>query len=246
MLKGDLKKQAILDTAEEMFFERGYTAVTIQDILDRLDTSKGSLYYHFESKQQILSALCAQMAQNSHDQFTAGHFTDGLDRLNAILYHALPFKNGGERMLSILLPLRDAPDESVIMDTLLREQRMLFYPDLLETLQSLRNAGKVYYRQSRLPDLMWDCYTALYRQLMRCAADIADGGKPDCVVETLECARFLWERVMDAPFGGIEILRADEALACISRAVNVIRHRTAQPESPRENTEQAPETEALS
>ena len=31
MLKGDIRKQAILDTAEALFFEKGYGKATIQD-----------------------------------------------------------------------------------------------------------------------------------------------------------------------------------------------------------------------
>ena len=50
MLKGDLRKQAILDAAEALFFEKGYAASTIQDILSALGCSKGSFYHHYESK----------------------------------------------------------------------------------------------------------------------------------------------------------------------------------------------------
>ena len=57
MLKGDIRKQAILDTAENLFFEKGYVKATIQDFLDALECSKGSFYHHFESKLQVLTEL---------------------------------------------------------------------------------------------------------------------------------------------------------------------------------------------
>ena len=62
MLKGDLKKQAIIDTAERLFFEKGYMKTTIQDFLEALDCSKGSFYHHFDSKLQVLAELCRQKA----------------------------------------------------------------------------------------------------------------------------------------------------------------------------------------
>ena len=50
MKKGDLRRQAILDTAEALFFERGYEETSVQDILDAMELSKGGFYHHFESK----------------------------------------------------------------------------------------------------------------------------------------------------------------------------------------------------
>lgn len=44
MRKGDEKRQAILDVAEKLFYTKGYEATSVQDILDVLDTSKGSFY----------------------------------------------------------------------------------------------------------------------------------------------------------------------------------------------------------
>ena len=51
MLKGELKKKKILETAEKLFFEKGYSGSTVDDLLGILQCSKGSLYHHFESKQ---------------------------------------------------------------------------------------------------------------------------------------------------------------------------------------------------
>jgi AcrR family transcriptional regulator len=47
----------ILDGARELFVERGYAGTSIRDISERVGMTKGSLYYHFESKEQLLSAL---------------------------------------------------------------------------------------------------------------------------------------------------------------------------------------------
>lgn len=41
----------------ELFFEKGYEKTTIQDILEQTQLSKGALYHHFKSKQDILEQL---------------------------------------------------------------------------------------------------------------------------------------------------------------------------------------------
>jgi AcrR family transcriptional regulator len=45
----------ILSTAAELFGERGYDAVSLEDVADRLDVTKGSLYYYFASKDELVT-----------------------------------------------------------------------------------------------------------------------------------------------------------------------------------------------
>ena len=44
----------IMDTARRLFSERGYNAVSIQDLADELGISKGNMTYHFRRKEQIV------------------------------------------------------------------------------------------------------------------------------------------------------------------------------------------------
>jgi AcrR family transcriptional regulator len=48
--------QEILTVAAELFGERGYAAVSLDDVAERLDVTKGSLYYYFASKDELVSA----------------------------------------------------------------------------------------------------------------------------------------------------------------------------------------------
>ncbi|MGL5415062.1 MAG: TetR/AcrR family transcriptional regulator [Clostridium sp.] len=48
----------ILDTSMELFLKKGYDNTTIQDIVDALgDLSKGAIYHHFKSKEDIIEAV---------------------------------------------------------------------------------------------------------------------------------------------------------------------------------------------
>ena len=68
MLKGDLRKKQILETAERLFCENGYEKTSVQDILDVLRLSKGSFYHHYESKELLLSCICEKRAQASAEE----------------------------------------------------------------------------------------------------------------------------------------------------------------------------------
>ena len=50
-------KQRILDVALDLFTEQGYDGTSLRQIAERLGVTKAALYYHFESKEDILMAL---------------------------------------------------------------------------------------------------------------------------------------------------------------------------------------------
>ncbi|WP_420468176.1 TetR/AcrR family transcriptional regulator [Panacagrimonas sp.] len=50
----ELSRRHILDTAARLFRESGYAAVSLRSIAAACDMKAGSLYYHFESKDEIV------------------------------------------------------------------------------------------------------------------------------------------------------------------------------------------------
>jgi AcrR family transcriptional regulator len=48
--------QEILAVAAELFGERGYDAVSLDDVAERLDVTKGSLYHYFSGKEELGAA----------------------------------------------------------------------------------------------------------------------------------------------------------------------------------------------
>lgn len=56
------RKNEILDAAEELFAAKGFDGTSTADILDKVGIARGTLYYHFRSKEDILDAVVARMA----------------------------------------------------------------------------------------------------------------------------------------------------------------------------------------
>ena len=55
-------RQRVLDAAEALFLERGYTAITLRDIADDLGLKQASLYYHFpEGKEQLFMTMSERL-----------------------------------------------------------------------------------------------------------------------------------------------------------------------------------------
>src|SRR5580700_5649391 len=50
-------RQRIQAVALELFAEQGYDKTSLREIAERLDVTKAALYYHFKSKEDIVSSL---------------------------------------------------------------------------------------------------------------------------------------------------------------------------------------------
>ena len=51
------RRNEILDVAERLFCARGYDSGSTNDILKEIGIARGTLYYHFKSKEDILDAM---------------------------------------------------------------------------------------------------------------------------------------------------------------------------------------------
>lgn len=56
--------QKILEVSHRLFTTKGYDKTSIQDIVDALGMSKGAIYHHFKSKEEILDRLCDNIYQD--------------------------------------------------------------------------------------------------------------------------------------------------------------------------------------
>ncbi len=58
-----VRRNEIFDVAQRLIYTKGYEQMTIQDILDGLQISKGAFYHYFDSKQALLEAIIERMQQ---------------------------------------------------------------------------------------------------------------------------------------------------------------------------------------
>jgi len=66
--KKALVRQQLLDAAAVLFAEKGYENTAIEDITERADFSKGTFYYHFESKDELVVELRRNLLSGNVDE----------------------------------------------------------------------------------------------------------------------------------------------------------------------------------
>lgn len=56
------RRNEILDTAEQLFSQIGYTNCSVNEILKQVGIAKGTFYYYFQSKEELLDAIIQRTA----------------------------------------------------------------------------------------------------------------------------------------------------------------------------------------
>ena len=90
------REQLILDTAQTMLHEHGYAQLTMDRIAEAVEYSKGTIYNHFSSKEDLVCSLCCRCVRNLIELFRRAFDYPGTtrERFAAIgiaysLYHQL-------------------------------------------------------------------------------------------------------------------------------------------------------------
>ena len=65
------KRQYILEQARKVFMEKGYKNVTMKDVVEACDISRGGLYLYFGSTQEMFLEVLKQEADEADDVFAA-------------------------------------------------------------------------------------------------------------------------------------------------------------------------------
>lgn len=84
------RRDQILDAARDLFATKGYQATTIEDLMAACGIAKGTLYYHFKGKEEVLLALVVRTVAEMTTRASAVAAGDGsaLDRLLAAIVAA--------------------------------------------------------------------------------------------------------------------------------------------------------------
>lgn len=63
----DFKKHRILEAATDLFYERGFTNTTLDQVAEQLGVTKPFIYSNFGSKSALLGEICSQGVQRAID-----------------------------------------------------------------------------------------------------------------------------------------------------------------------------------
>ena len=115
------RRNEILDVAERLFCTRGYDNTSTNDILAEIGIARGTLYYHFKSKEDILDAMIDRIL----DDITAKASRIALDESRPVL----------ERLTKTVLAANvDTKTGDMILEQVHKPQNALMHAKMQERL----------------------------------------------------------------------------------------------------------------
>ena len=112
MKKGEKRKQDLIQIAYRLFITRGYEHTSVDEIIAEAGIAKGTYYYYFESKEQMLEDVIGMMLQAE------------AEKAEDVLHTDLSVP---EKIVGIIASIHPAQDEQMIEDALHQPENVLMH-----------------------------------------------------------------------------------------------------------------------
>src|SRR6516164_7302906 len=107
------RRDEILDAAQRLILSNGYERLTVQDILDDLQISKGAFYHYFDSKPAVIDALTTRLVGDSERALAPiaeNPALGAVKKLQAFFGEVIRWKSERQNLFVAMLPVWYAPD----------------------------------------------------------------------------------------------------------------------------------------
>jgi AcrR family transcriptional regulator len=111
------RRDTFLDAAQHLVQTKGYERMTVQDVLDEVETSKGAFYHYFDSKQALLEALIDRMSREVEATLSPPAYDPGLpalDKLGRVFSALAGWKTARREILLALVPVWYSDENAVV------------------------------------------------------------------------------------------------------------------------------------
>lgn len=117
--------EKILDAAAQLFAQKGYQNTTLQDIIEKTKLSKGAVYHHFRSKEEIAQRVGDRLGEQMWEplrRIREDAAMTGLQKLQAVFEAS--FAEGRQQQIADTLPYLSEDPKLLVMEWQNIEQRL--------------------------------------------------------------------------------------------------------------------------
>jgi TetR/AcrR family transcriptional repressor of nem operon len=160
-----IKRNEILEAAQRLVRTKGYEQMTIQDILEALQISKGAFYYYFNSKQDLLDAMIGHMI-DAGEQFILPIIQDpelnALEKLKRYFDTVASWKNAQRDYLIAIMRVWYADHNAIVRQKMTMATLQRFLPNFTEIVHQGMREGLF---TPRYPDQVGEVVMALLQSM---------------------------------------------------------------------------------
>lgn len=205
------RRNEILDVAQRLVATKGYAPMTIQDILDELQISKGAFYHYFDSKPALLEAILERMLRQVEAlviPLVERADMPAVEKFHRFLDTAAQWKTEQKSFVLALLRVWYTDQNAVVRQKWRARMVKEVAPRLAVIIQQgvLEGVWTTGYSDQVgevVLSLVYDLSDTMAGELLEAEA----GGNPlPCMERTLGAYTEALERVLGAPPGSIQII----------------------------------------
>jgi AcrR family transcriptional regulator len=210
------RRNEILDAALLLLYSKGYERMTIQDILDQLQMSKGAFYHYFDSKMDVLEAVVERMATEQVQPIFLSIVQDpqlpALEKLHQYFYMSTSWKTSNKAFLTELMKVWYSDENALARQKMLTRSMENMGPFFTEIIKQGVREGVFSTPYPEVAsevtiNLIYDLAYASGQMLMSEEVKQSENLRQ---VETLYAAYSdVLERVLGAPKGSIQFMAAE-------------------------------------
>lgn len=172
------RETLILDAAQNILHEQGYSYLTMERIAEIVEYSKGTIYNHFSSKEDMVCSLCCRSINNLIDIFTRASQYRGStrERFSAIgigysLYHQINPMDAQNIQIIKINSVREKISSKKLIEMEKLEQRITKIA--MNIVQDAINSGDLPKEISKVADsIVFGCWSMHYGALLLELSDI--------------------------------------------------------------------------
>ena len=133
--EGEVRRAEILDTARELFIKKGYEQTSINDILKIVDIAKGTFYYYFDSKEEVLMAIILDIVDEGAkraEKILKDKSIPLVKRIMMAIMAQAPEFEGSDEIKEELHKVENAKLEQLYLKAMLKRMTLILQEPVLE------------------------------------------------------------------------------------------------------------------
>ncbi len=212
--KHAVKRKEILDAAQRLVYTKGYDQMSIQDILNDLQISKGAFYHYFGSKSDLLEALIEQMRRDVEPiilPIVEDPNLPALDKFHRFFDTAARWKTARKDYLLSLLRVWYTDENAIVRQKMQTDLIKWASPLLAKIIRQGVQEGAL---ANSFPDQAGEIVLSLQQGLGDTFMDLLLSSAPSsdraqCAANVVAAYTDALERVLGAPAGSLNLIDAE-------------------------------------
>lgn len=207
----EARRNEILDAAQRFIYTEGYDQMTIQEIVDDLQISKGAFYHYFDSKQALLEALIERLLTQAEQiilPIVQDENLPALEKIQRIFSTISRWKASQKEYLLALLSVWYSDDNAIVRQKMLTATITSIAPLLTLAIRQGLQEGVL---TTPYPDQAGQVLLSLFQGLGEILGELLftpESNDLQYIENTITAYTDALERVLGAPHGSIVIMDA--------------------------------------